>query len=328
MLATLLPLALGVSEPVLEPAAAALRLDLTYVAAPPCPDRDAFVAALGRDLAASVVLDDAAHSQVAIWIARTTDAGWRLALAVLDDGEVRSNAEWTDASCDALVGVAALQVSLALQSEVASQPPPPAPAPSPAPMPVPSPTPAPPPRSQPSPSRPALGLRVAGGIEGFGAGFHGLLAAAVTRRVGPVHLELRGSWAAPTRYALSDERSAGVRVQVGWIAPIVCHRAGIGRVYVPLCGGVELGVVRGRGFGIPSPATDHALWVALLVRTGVHVELARRWAVFVDAEAAPVLVRPGVRVRGLGTGYRAGPLSGRLWAGLELAVGPWSRRTR
>jgi hypothetical protein len=92
-------------------------------------------------------------------------------------------------------------------------------------------------------------------------------------------------------------------------------------VRVPVCAGVELGALRARGFGLAQPTTSHALWVALPVRTGVIVELSSRWRVFVEAEAAPVLVRPGVRVRGLATGYRAGPISARLSCGLEFALG-------
>lgn len=310
------------------------RIALTYAAPEGCPGRDAFVAELERDLGGPVVIDPAAPSAVAILLHAATRGGYGLTLAFLDGAETQLVDTLEDATCDTLLGVAALQVSLALQAR--PEPPSASPpvvagpvAPEASIEPDPAPLPSPPPPTEPPavrsrPRRPS-GVRIGGGIEAFGAGLHGLLGAALTHRVGPLDLELRGAWAGPTRYRLAEGDAPAVSVQLGTLAPFACYRAGEGRLRVPLCVGLEAGALRGRGIGIARPATDHALWIALPVRAGVQIELAPRGSVFVDAEAAPLLVRPGVRLRGVSTGYRAGPLSARLWAGVELTFGKIAR---
>jgi hypothetical protein len=101
----------------------------------------------------------------------------------------------------------------------------------------------------------------------------------------------------------------------------VCLRPPRGRLALGVCGGIEGGALRTRGFGITAPQTRHAMWLAVPVRAGLIVALPRRIGLFAELEGAPLLIRPGARVRGLPLGYRAGPVSARALIGIEVRLG-------
>jgi hypothetical protein len=311
--ALVIAIGLAIGEPI------AVALD--YHAPPSCPDQAAFLAQLERDLGAPVIVDPSADHRVHVTVHDASDRGYRLVFSagLLDDG---APIELADAECDALVRVAALRTSLVLTPTPRDEVPPATCPAAPACPTIDSPAVAPVRSSPPPPpSPPRAWLRAMGGVEGFGAGLHGLTGAAAMVRVGPIGVEMRGMWAAPTSYALSEDRRAGVRVQAGWIAASVCLRAPRRRLALGVCGGLEGGAVRTRGFGIAAPQTRHAMWLALPVRAGLIVALPRRIGLFAELEGAPLLIRPGARVRGLPLAYRAGPVSARALIGVELRLG-------
>jgi hypothetical protein len=336
---TMVILAFPLASAIQAPPAAQPRVEfaLHYAAPPECSEQPELLALLEHDLGARAVVVDGAAIAVHAIIVAVPRNGYRLTFEVIDRGGSTGVSELRDGACASLVRAVALRTSLVLANVLASAPErsPEVAATSAA---VRSACPTLPtrscPASAPLPAGPAqrsnsstrFRVRLAGGGEFFGAGLHGTVAATGMVRVAEVHaavvqLEMRGSHAVPTRYALAHDRRAGVRVHLGWITPAVCLRSELGKLAIPLCVGVEFGVMVARGFGIRRPETSRTSWVAIPVRTGSVVGLTRHIGLFVEFEAAPLVIRPGARVVGLPLVYRVGPISARVWAGVEIRLG-------
>jgi hypothetical protein len=132
-----------------------------------------------------------------------------------------------------------------------------------------------------------------------------------------LRLELGATWIG-VRTESTDV--ASVRVQIAAATMRACGRLGRGRVEVPLCGGTELGAVRGAGRDGVGVRTAIGPWIAPLADAGVVGWVRPRLALTARAQVAVPVVSMAFVARDPGPAvelYRTGPVSARLWLGLE-----------
>jgi len=100
-----------------------------------------------------------------------------------------------------------------------------------------------------------------------------------------------------------------------------CFTPSAERWTFPICGGFELGVMRGEGFGVGTTKTASSLWGAAIVGPAVRLSLTRTFALWLEADAVLPVIRPGFHLANLNTLYVA-PASGwRASAGFEVDLG-------
>jgi hypothetical protein len=75
-----------------------------------------------------------------------------------------------------------------------------------------------------------------------------------------------------------------------------CGIPAIGIVAFPLCGGLGVGMLHGRGIGELQPRSARSAWVAIRVGPGLEVWPVRRFGLWVRAEGAFVVARPTFEV--------------------------------
>lgn len=169
-----------------------------------------------------------------------------------------------------------------------------------------------------SPSPREVLLSVAGGPEiGALPGVAGGASAAIGLGWSRLRLELGALWIG---LRTRGHELASVRVQLAAAVVRACARVGARRIEVPLCGGVELGAVRGDVRGGPGARSAIGPWIAPNLAAGVHGWVHPRLAVIGRVEVAVpaygtafTAVEPGPEVEV----FRTGPVSARLWLGLE-----------
>ncbi len=169
----------------------------------------------------------------------------------------------------------------------------------------------------------ALALRFAAGLElGAMAAPTAALQAAVALLWPRARAELHGVWLSPrTR----TEDGHGGTYQLGAIGARGCGRLFVGAVELPLCAGLEGGIIRARTRGLARETIVLGPWVGALASIGV----ARAWGpvgVWSAAELAGRVTGSRFRI-GRETALRQWPVSVRLLVGLELRV-PWKRGVR
>lgn len=108
-----------------------------------------------------------------------------------------------------------------------------------------------------------------------------------------------------------------------WAAGLrACGIPGRGRLEFPLCGGVEAGVLTGRGIGeLVSAQRVTSAWVALSAGPGLAVRLAPRLALTLGVDVLVMLAYPRLQIPGRGTVCCAAPVGALATAGLELRLG-------
>ena len=107
----------------------------------------------------------------------------------------------------------------------------------------------------------------------------------------------------------------------------VCARRGRGALEVPLCGGVELGAMRGAASGVAGARAATGLLVAVTGGQGLVWHASRRVSVWTSLQ---LVVAPRVPRFELSNEvaseklFAPSPVSARLLAGVELRLGdPW-----
>jgi len=136
-------------------------------------------------------------------------------------------------------------------------------------------------------------------------------------------LELGGSLYVP-RTARTENGAARVGLATADVQ--ACWRLGGSDIEVPVCGGIEAGASFAQGLRDPGARSASGLWVAPRVSGGVHGWVLSNLALVARAEVAVSAVRTAYEVRDPGdpiTVFAPGPVSGRLWLGLEVKI--WSR---
>ncbi|MEM9456363.1 MAG: hypothetical protein AAGF11_19430 [Myxococcota bacterium] len=297
----------------------------------PTPDelRDGIERRLGRELTPGEAQVDARVEPY--------QGGYRLTLRTTTGDLVDGRTLDAD-DCGALADATALIVALAVdpvavagalelwraaEAQTEAQPAPILPGPTPARRSGPADRPA---ESEPTPPAKERGLaggvlRLTGGV-GLGAvpGATGALSLAGGLRWRRARLELEGGYWIPRRSEAID--GARVRVQLGTAGVRGCGVLSRDRLEAPLCGGVQLGGMRGAGEGTPDAQVAQGLWFALEAGVGLSWWFAPRWALAGGFSAAVPLVQPGfdldtdppVRL------FEPSSVAGRLWLGIELRL--------
>lgn len=167
----------------------------------------------------------------------------------------------------------------------------------------------------PGPARLRLGLRLGGlfdvgSVRGPTGGL--ALTGALLGRLW--RAELGGSWLAPRTY---QNPELAVAAKVGLFAAALrgCVVPRLGRLEVPVCGGLEGGVVRGRGVG-PGLASrvDTVLWLAVSAGPGLVWAVRPRLALGVQVDLVVPVVRTKFTVADQGMSqpvYEGSPAAGR-----------------
>lgn len=96
----------------------------------------------------------------------------------------------------------------------------------------------------------------------------------------------------------------------GCVVPVLA------RLSIPLCLGLELGVLRGRGLGV-RPATSNQWWPGVSVGSALYWPVLPHLSLMTALESVFVLSRPSYRIENLGSVYQAPPLVARGLVGLE-----------
>lgn len=98
-----------------------------------------------------------------------------------------------------------------------------------------------------------------------------------------------------------------------------CATPRLGSVEFPACAGLEIGDMRGTGFGVETTKTADRLWFAVVLGPAAAIPLSDQVFLWLEADAVLAVVRPdGYGVRNLGTLYRPEIGAARAWAGLEV----------
>jgi hypothetical protein len=166
---------------------------------------------------------------------------------------------------------------------------------------------------------PHIGVRVVGGM-GLGplpsatpgAGLFGSLQFSAFR------LELGGAayWGGVARYPALE--NVGANLQVFVAAARGCATPGSGRWTFPICGGLELGVMRGKGFGVETTDRTSGVWGGVVIGPAVQFRMTARLALWVEADAVVTLLKPEFHMRNLGTLYSPPAGGSRASAGFEV----------
>lgn len=319
--------------------AGAPSLEVQWSAPESCP-RERFVDALGRHLAGSRT----PAVRVAAEVVQDGDT-WRIE-TTLDEG--RTPRRFAGRSCEAVVDAAALATAIAIDplhvedgpADVDAAPVVPA-----AIVPEPSAIPtrstvgtsqvttprvatqrradrAPPTRRPPARRRTrAIGwaaLALDGGaLPGVGLG--PALGLGVVH--GALRAEVLGSWRAPVRVRALEDPQVGATIDLLEAGLRLCGVVRpTARLELPWCGGVDVGRLRGRGFGLEESRSASLWWTALVGATGVHWRVIDRLALFARAEAVVPLRHHAFAIAGLATLDRVSPVSGRGLLGVEVRL--------
>lgn len=164
-------------------------------------------------------------------------------------------------------------------------------------------------------------LRVAGGIH-YGAlpGVAGGPSLAVGLRWRVLRAELVGGFWSSRSARFEQAPEVGANVSFGWVAPRVCGVPATPRVSFPLCAGVEIGGMRGAGFGTPGARVRTLPWIAAEVGAAVSVGLPGPLALWLGVDGVVPLVRPGFTVAGLGELHRVPAFAVQALVGLEIRL--------
>ncbi len=130
-------------------------------------------------------------------------------------------------------------------------------------------------------------------------------------------VELAGTYSART-LAYDDRSAVGGRRQLAAGALRGCGVPRWRRFEVPVCGGLELGALRGVARGVLAPAPALDLGVAAQRVAGAAWVPARRVALVVMLDVSSALRRPGLHVASLGELARSQPIGLRPTVGVEL----------
>ncbi len=282
------------------------RADVAWRAPAACPQQDGVRALIATWLGQPVAELDLGSVRVDATVSQQ-DSGFSLDL-VLESPAGSAREHLSARRCETLAKIVALKVALAVDPAAAlasvepvvqaSKPP------------------------APAPER-ALGggLRAVGGIA-LGP-LPGTTAATLlvgSLRFGDFRFELGGGYWFPRSVTYDTLPTVGADLRMVGAVARVCPTASIGRVEVPLCAGVEAGVVRATGFGVPERRTSDRPWVALTLGPALAVPLFRGWYLWVEADAGFGVVVPSFTVRNLPRLYQPENGAAQAWAGLEARL--------
>jgi hypothetical protein len=176
-------------------------------------------------------------------------------------------------------------------------------------------------------SAPSQAPFAAGGVRVAGGGGFGLLPGVargaalslwVERSQWRVELAGQGYFGGDARYQQMPTVGASLNLFSGLAR--VCPVARASGLEFPLCVGLELGFMRGVGFGLEIPEKSNSWWGAVVLGPAFRLPVSEAVALWFEADGVAPFLRPGFNVRNLGTLYTAAPGSARLWVGCEIRL--------
>ncbi len=297
------------------------RVDVVWEAPAECPDLDGVKRYAERLLGQP--LDRLRGKSIAARgkVQRSDHGNWQLDLVIVV-GEHVEEERLTAKKCRALADAMALKVALAcdpLAVVEAVEPPDPV-------------------TTQPSlplapPARPAqqgmmmvesskrqkLGLRAMGGA-GFGqlpgVSPGAALYASLQLRAFRVELGAQYYVGGEARYA--NLPSVGAELDLASATARACLTPGTGRWSFPVCAGFEVGVMRGKGFGVATTSRDSSMWGAVVVGPALRFSVSESLGLWLGADAVLPVLRPGFHMRNLDTLYVVPAGGSRALGGLEM----------
>ncbi len=289
-------------------------IDVQWQAPAECPDASSVTARAERLLGRR--LSDLQNRNVrARGVVRQNEAGnWELQ-AMLAVGEQIENDTLVAKRCASLGDAMALKLALAIDplavvDSVQETPEVEPPAPRPRDQ---------PPRQASSP-RAVLGLRLVGAV-GLGP-LPGVTPGAglyVSLQLPVLRFELGGQahWSGVARYDSPGPANVGADLNLLFGAARGCVTPGRGRWVFPICGGLELGVMRGVGFGVPATSTTTGVWGGVVIGPAVRLRLLTQLSLWVEADASLTLLKPEFHMRNLPTLFTPPAGGSRAAAGFE-----------
>jgi hypothetical protein len=128
-------------------------------------------------------------------------------------------------------------------------------------------------------------------------------------------LEVSGLYATPR--VTERTGGAGAVLQLAAFGVRGCGRVLTRWIELPMCAGLEVGAVLGRGVGVDNPRRDRVLWGAAVFGPGLVVRAHPRLGIVLDGHVAVPLGRPAFVLDPYGTVWRA-RIGGRVLAGIEV----------
>lgn len=337
----------GAAEPALAaPASPRPVVEFRWDAPASCPVEAEVVAELERLLGGPLAERKGPRLTAIARVRQELGGGFDLRLwTVSDEGTLQRSL--THAQCDALARAGALIAAMAIDpsvlermseetdaAEVAAEAktvedPEPLPEPEP-PEPTPTPSePAQPELVQPEPPRPLpekkKERRVRGGVRlGAGLSFGDLPGVGALLRLTPAliwpraRLEFEVGYGPLRRARFDDSPDRGADLQLAVGAVRGCPLLHARKFEFPLCAGLEIGALYGRGVGYPITSAGHQLFVALHLAPGVFYAPHPRVAVGAIVEGAIHVVRPRFTVQNLGLVYHSALASVRALLAVEV----------
>lgn len=179
-------------------------------------------------------------------------------------------------------------------------------------------------RVQPSPSpsrprrRPSLGVFARGGI-GVGGlpSPTGWVGGGLQLGLGGLRVEASAQHLFARRVEHSEDASTGADVSITGARPAACWTPRVGAFTLGGCAGLDVGAVRGEGFGLENNGTATSLWVAATPGLRVHWHPSPRFGLGLSLDVPVGLVRPTLSIDDfqeplVRTGLTA------VWAGLSF----------
>jgi hypothetical protein len=162
-------------------------------------------------------------------------------------------------------------------------------------------------------------VRVAGGpafavVPGVSGGVFGT----ASLLVGQARVEaVGGHWFSQS--ATAEGLAVAARLTTGGLRG--CYAPTMGRIEVPVCGGIALGAMHGQGEGeLDASRSSRQLWVGLDAGPGFVFAITEHWVLHAAVDAVVALRRPGFHVDVAGESreiYRAAPAGARILVGVE-----------
>jgi hypothetical protein len=293
-------------------------IDIQWQAPAECPNAESVRRATERLLGKKLADLEGKTLRAEGEVQRSEAGNWRLHVVLAVGAHVEEET-LVAKKCRALADAMALKVALAVDpmAVVDAVQAPPEPSPN-------VPHAAPPERARPAmhaPARlrPQVGLRLVGDVgtgplPGVtpGAGLYGSLQFPSFR----VELGAQAFWGGVARYATPESVGADLQVFMG--AARGCVTPGSGRWLFPICGGLELGMMRGQGFGVDRAGSSSGLWGGVAIGPAMQFRTSQRLSLWVEADATLTLLRPEFHIRNLPTLYAPAAGGSRASAGFEL----------
>lgn len=140
--------------------------------------------------------------------------------------------------------------------------------------------------------------------------------AAVSR--GRERMELEVAFLAQQTEHLQTPSSAGGHFDLTTVGLAACHDVWRSSATISLCGGIHVGVMRARGFGVTDPGSADPLWLSLVPSAVGAWPLGNGISLRLEVEGGLPLRRPGFDLEPYGEVHRASPVVARAAFGPQI----------